>query len=162
VDGAQLGRGRRAGLAVALLTGLTACGSSAAPTGMATPAAVTATTSATASTPAPATPSSQRCPADPEDLGGSTSDEAFAAVVRFNEQDPDFDPSALRRDSVAVAPEAGARGGQVLTECGPGVAERTFVVETTRTDLLPAQSASQGVYFVSRVGGQLVVWEQAH
>lgn len=70
---------------------------------------------------------SPRCPTDPDDLGSSTSDEAF--------------------------------GQQVLAEGGRDVAERTLVVEATRTDLLPVRSASQGGYFVSRVSGRLVVWE---
>jgi hypothetical protein len=160
MDGDGLGRLRRAGMVLAVSGGLAACGAPATSTGPSSPAAATASVPAT--TPAARTAMSPRCPADPDDLGGSTSDEAFAAVVRFNETDPDFDPATLRNDSVAPATRAGARGLQVLAECGRDVAERTFVVETTRTDLLPAQSASQGVYFVSRVSGRLVVWEQAH
>ena len=83
-------------------------------------------------------------------------------MVRYNEKDPGFRPATLRKDRVALAPQAGARGEQVAVECGSSVAARTFVVFTSRIDLLPSQSASQGVWFVSKLHGRLIVWERAH
>jgi hypothetical protein len=54
------------------------------------------------------------------------------------------------------------RGPQVTTECGRRIAARTIVVYVLRRAYLPAQSASQGVYFVSRFAGGYRVWEVAH
>ncbi|MGZ4782354.1 MAG: hypothetical protein ACXVYL_10720 [Oryzihumus sp.] len=102
------------------------------------------------------------CPVRPEPLTPSMAEAAFAAVVRYNERDPAFDPATLRRDRVVPGPDAGPRGEQAAAECGAAVAARTFVVMTTRTDLLPSQSASQGVWFVSRVEGRFVVWQRVH
>src|SRR6476646_130593 len=157
----RLGAGSHGVLACIALTVVAGCGHPAT-----RPVAVAPSTTATASAPA-TTPSAtaalgSRCPSDPDDLTASMATDAFDAVVRFNKKDPAFRPRTLRRDQVSLATDAGARGEQVAAECGAAVAVRTFVVMTTRTDLLPSQSASQGVYFVSRVSGHFMVWEQAH
>ncbi|HET7659960.1 MAG TPA: hypothetical protein VFK66_06170 [Oryzihumus sp.] len=145
---------------------LLACGALTVVAGCATPAARPASTTATvtrttASTP-PRVTISTRCPQHPQALTSSMAAAAFAAVVRYNERDPAFDPATLRRDSVLPGRDAGPRGEQAAAECGAAVAARTFVVMTTRTDLLPSQSASQGVWFVSRVEGRFVVWQRVH
>lgn len=54
------------------------------------------------------------------------------------------------------------RGKQVAFQCGRRARERTVVVYVLRRALLPAQSASQGVYFVSRFRDGYRVWEIAH
>jgi hypothetical protein len=54
------------------------------------------------------------------------------------------------------------RGPQVRTQCGRRVLERTIIVYIQRRAYLPAQSASQGVYFVSRFAGGYRVWQVAH
>ena len=54
------------------------------------------------------------------------------------------------------------RGPQVQTQCGDRVAARTIIVYITRRAYLPAQSASQGVYFVSRFQSGYRVWQVAH
>ena len=143
-----------------------ACGALAVVAGCASPAVRLASTAATVSrTPVPTSAGvtiSTRCPQHPEALTSSMAAAAFAAVVRYNERDPAFDPATLRRDSVLPGPDAGPRGEQAAAECGAAVAARTFVVMTTRTDLLPSQSVSQGVWFVSRVDGRFVVWQRVH
>jgi hypothetical protein len=50
----------------------------------------------------------------------------------------------------------------VRTQCGQRAAARTVVVYVLRRALLPAQSASQGVYFVSRFQNGDRVWQVAH
>jgi len=54
------------------------------------------------------------------------------------------------------------RGRQVRYQCGQAVAARTVVVYILRRAYLPAQSASQGVYFVSRFANGYRVWQTAH
>jgi hypothetical protein len=54
------------------------------------------------------------------------------------------------------------RGPQVRTQCGRRAAARTIVVYILRRAYLPAQSASQGVYFVSRFASGYRVWQVAH
>ncbi|HVA59088.1 MAG TPA: hypothetical protein VNG13_00940 [Mycobacteriales bacterium] len=92
------------------------------------------------------------------------SNAAFDAVVRYAErQEPGLVARRLRRDRVVLAlVDERSRGGEVLARCGPSVAGRTLVVYTTRTDLLPSASLSEGDYFVSREEGILTVWKQAH
>jgi hypothetical protein len=64
--------------------------------------------------------------------------------------------------AAAFAVTDNARGPQVRTQCGQRVAERTIVVYVLRRAYLPAQSASQGVYFVSRFARGYRAWEVAH
>ena len=54
------------------------------------------------------------------------------------------------------------RGPQARTQCGQRAAARTVVVYILRRAYLPAQSASQGVYFVARFRGGYRVWQVAH
>ena len=54
------------------------------------------------------------------------------------------------------------RGPQVKTQCGQRGLRRTVIVYITRRAYLPAQSASQGVYFVSRFATGYRVWQVAH
>src|SRR5687768_8768980 len=54
------------------------------------------------------------------------------------------------------------RGPQVGTQCGRQVRARTIVVYVLRRAYLPAQSASSGVYFVSRFATGYRVWQVAH
>jgi hypothetical protein len=79
--------------------------------------------------------------------------------------------AALWRESASARPQVrGAtlaigdttRGNQVRRECGQRIAARTVVVYVLRRAFLPAQSVSQGVYFVSRFQGGYRVWEAAH
>jgi hypothetical protein len=79
--------------------------------------------------------------------------------------------AALRRVPAADRPEvSGARlaladrqrGPQVGTQCGRRAAARTIIVYILRRAYLPAQSASQGVYFVSRFASGYRVWQIAH
>ena len=66
----------------------------------------------------------------------------------------------VRGASLAMADNV--RGPQVQTQCGDRVAARTIIVYITRRAYLPAQSASQGVYFVSRFQSGYRVWQVAH
>jgi len=103
------------------------------------------------------------CPKSPGPISPQMKNLAFQAVIAYNRSHfGDFDPATLRRDRVVAASTDTERGGEVTSTCGPLVAARTFVVYTTRTDLLPSQSLSQGVYFVSPTPRQMHVWEQAH
>jgi hypothetical protein len=61
-----------------------------------------------------------------------------------------------------LAPADELRGPQVKMQCGLHAAIRTVVVYILRRAYLPAQSASQGVYFVSRFPGGYRVWQVAH
>jgi hypothetical protein len=79
--------------------------------------------------------------------------------------------AALRREEASARPQVrGAtlaigdtvRGNQVRRECGQRAAARTIVVYVLRRALLPAQSVSQGVYFVSRFPHGYRVWQVAH
>jgi hypothetical protein len=79
--------------------------------------------------------------------------------------------AALRREEASAKPQVrGAtlaigdtvRGNQVRRECGHRVAARTIVVYVLRRAFLPAQSVSQGVYFVSRFPDGYRVWQVAH
>jgi hypothetical protein len=79
--------------------------------------------------------------------------------------------AALRRVPAADRPQVTSakltiyddvRGPQVRTQCGDRVAARTIIVYITRRAYLPAQSASQGVYFVSRFRSGYRVWQVAH
>jgi hypothetical protein len=54
------------------------------------------------------------------------------------------------------------RGPQVKTQCGQRTLTRTVIVYVTRRAYLPAQSASQGVYFVARFPSGYSVWQVAH
>jgi hypothetical protein len=54
------------------------------------------------------------------------------------------------------------RGPQVGTQCGRQARSRTIVVYILRRAYLPAQSASSGVYFVSRFASGYRVWQVAH
>ena len=147
---------------VAVLAAVAACANPVAQRVSAGPATAAASSTNPARTQPSAQATASACPDHPDDLTASMAEGAFAAVVRYNRKDPTFKPGLLRRDSIRLAPRADARGEQVAVECGAAVAARTFVVMTTRTDLLPSQSLSQGVYFVSRVSGLFVVWLQAH
>ncbi|GAA1252630.1 hypothetical protein [Oryzihumus leptocrescens] len=151
------GAARPAVLACGALVVVAGCASAAV-----RPASTAATVSRTTTSPSAEVTITTRCPERPEALTPSMATAAFAAVVRYNERDPGFTPATLRQDRVVPGPDAGPRGEQAAAECGAAVAARTFVVMTTRTDLLPAQSASQGVWFVSRVDGRFVVWQRVH
>jgi hypothetical protein len=79
--------------------------------------------------------------------------------------------AALRRVPVRDRPQVrGAqlaiadisRGPRVKTQCGQRIAARTIVVYILRRAYLPAQSAAQGVYFVSRFDRGYRVWQVAH
>jgi hypothetical protein len=79
--------------------------------------------------------------------------------------------AALRRVATGDKPQVqGAlmaiadqnRGPQVRTQCGQRVAARTIIVYVLRRAYLPAQSASQGVYLVSRFASGYRVWQVAH
>lgn len=63
----------------------------------------------------------------------------------------------------AIAGRSGdLRAQQVIARCGRRLAARTVIVYLTRRAYLPAQSASQGVHFVSRFRVGWRVWEVAH
>jgi hypothetical protein len=61
-----------------------------------------------------------------------------------------------------LAVEDQLRGRQVEAQCGRGLAARTIIVYILRRAYLPAQSAAQGVYFVSRFTNGYRVWQVAH
>jgi hypothetical protein len=79
--------------------------------------------------------------------------------------------AALGREEASAKPQVrGAtlaigdttRGNQVRRQCGQRIAARTIVVYILRRAFLPAQSVSQGVYFVSRFSDGYRAWEVAH
>jgi len=79
--------------------------------------------------------------------------------------------AALHRVSPASRPQVtGAllaiddinRGTSARVSCGARVWRRTVVVYITGRAMLPAQSASQGVYFVGRFKSGYRVWQVVH
>jgi hypothetical protein len=79
--------------------------------------------------------------------------------------------AALRREDASAKPQVrgatlatldSARGNQVIRQCGRSIAARTIVVYVLRRAYLPAQSVSQGVFFVSRFANGYRVWQVAH
>jgi hypothetical protein len=79
---------------------------------------------------------------------------AAAALHRV----PASDRPQVRGAALAIADNL--RRPPVKTQCGQRAA-RTIVVYILRRALLPAQSASQGVYFVSRFPNGYRVWQVA-
>jgi hypothetical protein len=57
---------------------------------------------------------------------------------------------------------AGARGQEVVAQCGRLVAERTVVVQLLFPKELPRASLSQGTVFASRFDDGFQLWEVAH
>jgi hypothetical protein len=102
------------------------------------------------------------CPADPQAVSPQMKDRAFAAVRAYAEATSRFPAKDLRLDKVTVAASDTERGGEVRQMCSSDVAARTLIVYTTRSDLLPSASLSEGVYFTSRLGGHFETWYQAH
>jgi hypothetical protein len=64
--------------------------------------------------------------------------------------------------AVIASGDSSPRARQVRTMCGAGAASRTVVVSITLRVLLPSQSLSQRVSFVSRFGSGYRVWLVAH
>jgi hypothetical protein len=73
---------------------------------------------------------------------------------------PAKDEPQVRGALLAIADPQ--RGAQVRKQCGRPAAGRTIVVYILRRAYLPAQSASQGVYFVARFAAGYRVWQVAH
>ena len=73
---------------------------------------------------------------------------------------PRIEKPQVRGATLAIGDSV--RGPQVRTQCGQRGAARTVIVYVLRRAYLPAQSASQGVYFVSQFPNGYRVWEVAH
>jgi hypothetical protein len=75
-----------------------------------------------------------------------------------------FEPPARRPQVVSalLAPMDRQRGPQARRACGIRVWQRTVVVYITDRALLPAQSASQRVFFVGKFRDGYHVWQVAH
>ena len=54
------------------------------------------------------------------------------------------------------------RGPQIRHHCGRAALAKTVIVYIARRAYWPAESASQGVYFVSRFPAGYRVWQVAH
>jgi hypothetical protein len=82
---------------------------------------------------------------------------AAAAALRY-------EPPAARPQVTAVlfAPADRERGLQAKFSCGTRVWSRTVVVYILDRAMLPAQSASQRVYFVGRFRDGYRVWQVVH
>jgi hypothetical protein len=64
--------------------------------------------------------------------------------------------------SAARSSAAGARGAEVVRQCGRLVGARSVVVSLLFPRMLPSASLSQGVLFISREHDAYRVWEVAH
>jgi hypothetical protein len=82
---------------------------------------------------------------------------AIAAALRYEK--PSFRPQ-VRGATLAI--EDKDRGGQAKFSCGTRVWERTVVVYILDRAMLPAESASQRVYFVGRFKSGYRVWQVVH
>lgn len=104
------------------------------------------------------------CPTGLQPVSTTDAPAAFTAVRGYaTRHDPTFAATDLHLDPVVIATDdLDGYGGLVTRTCGIPTAGRTLVVTTTRTDLLPSASLSSSVYFVSRIDGTWVVWQQVH
>lgn len=82
---------------------------------------------------------------------------AIAAALRYEK--PSARPQ-VRGATLAI--EDAARGGQAKFSCGTRVWQRTVVVYILDRAMLPAESASQRVYFVGRFKSGYRVWQVVH
>lgn len=98
-----------------------------------------------------------RCPAAALPLGTSPLPAASKAALR---REPRAVRPRVMRARIAVFDKS--RGPHVRAMCGERAATRTVIVYVQRRAYLPAQSASQGVHFVSRFPGGFRVWFVAH
>jgi hypothetical protein len=73
-----------------------------------------------------------------------------------------IDTRDRRATRAALARVAGARGRQVLRQCGRRAFGRTVVVDLEFPRMLPSASLSQGTVFVARFERRYRVWEVAH
>lgn len=107
---------------------------------------------------------SNLCPAPAQPVTVSDGSAAFAAVRAYaTRRDPSLTAHALRQDPATIAANDHARySNLVAAACGEQTAARTLVIRTTRTDQPSPSSTSSDVYFVSRVDGVWVVWQQVH
>jgi hypothetical protein len=83
-----------------------------------------------------------------------------AAITAALRRVPSGDRPQVQGALMAVADQN--RGPQVSAQCGRRMRARTIVVYVLRRAYLPAQSASSGVYFVSRFATGYLVWQVAH
>jgi hypothetical protein len=97
-----------------------------------------------------------RCPHGLLPLGRNAIGPAAAAALRAVPAEED--PLVV---SASLAVNDRSRGVEAK-HCGLTVWRRTVVVYITRRAYLPAQSASQGVYFVGRFSSGYRVWELVH
>ena len=107
---------------------------------------------------APAAAASRGCPSGALPLGKNAI--AAAATAALRREPARADPQVV--GAFIAARDPSARGRQVRAQCGGRAAARTVIVYVTRRALLPAQSASQGVYFVARFRTGYRVWLVAH
>ena len=97
-----------------------------------------------------------RCPRGLLSLGRNAIGPATVAALRAVPAKED--PQVV---SASLAVNDRARGVEAK-HCGLTVWRRTVVVYISRRAYLPAQSASQGVYFVGRFSSGYRVWELVH
>jgi len=91
-------------------------------------------------------------------LSGSNPIGAAIAAAMSHEK-PSLRPQ-VRGATLAIADTN--RGGQAKVSCGTRVWQRTVVVYILDRAMLPAQSASQRVYFVGRFTSGYRVWQVVH
>ena len=82
---------------------------------------------------------------------------SIAAALRFEK--PSARPQ-VRGATLAI--EDSSRGSQAKFSCGTRVWQRTVVVYILDRAMLPAESASQRVYFVGRFKSGYQVWQIVH
>jgi hypothetical protein len=82
---------------------------------------------------------------------------AITAALRYERKE-----SKPQVQAAGFATADNERGPQAKYSCGVRVWQRTVVVYILDRAMLPAQSASQRVYFVGRFGGGYHVWQIVH
>jgi hypothetical protein len=126
------------------------------------------TVAALAPASAAATPRSQTCTRglttvrfDPRALLPLTGSDAIARAARaaMRLERPSSRPLLA---SARLATADRWRGPEAKYACGARVWRRTVVVYVTDRAMLPAQSASERVYFVGRVASGYRVWQVVH
>jgi hypothetical protein len=105
--------------------------------------------------------------------GETTVERDPRGLLRLDDQNPigSATRAALRYETAASRPQVRAallatgdraRGPQARVSCGKRVWQRTVVVYILDRAMLPAQSASQRVYFVGRFRDGYRVWQVVH
>lgn len=99
-----------------------------------------------------------KCPTGALNLGSNAL--IFAIQAALDDEPKSSEPMATA--AMIAVYDRSPRSAQITRSCGSVALRKTVIVYFTRRALLPAESASQGVDFVSRFRNGYRVWQRAH